>query len=331
MSDNVMGRFHKLFGKNKHEKTTGQLKNSSSETSEGESSHEAVDFREYSRQEIEHATNNFNESLKIEEGAYGHVYKGSFGNKNVAIKVLKHVEGSQGLDNEFNQELEVFSKIKHPNLVSLIGACPEAHATVYEYPLYGSLDNYLSNGQNSKKFPWQQRLRIASEICSALIFFHSQSIAHGNLEPKNVLFDSNLVSKLIYFCTYRKLEYSNETVNPLHETKRPMGSLAYIDPVYHAYGQLTPQSDIFAFGIILLQFVTGRDARGLRIDVEKAVYMKKLVVDSSAGEWPISEAMKLAELGLKCSDPSRNRRPNLEDEVRPALKSMLDASHSHSK
>ncbi|KAJ3694263.1 hypothetical protein LUZ60_009743 [Juncus effusus] len=369
MADNVVERVKELFAQNKHKEAAELLLNENSElekklaesqsileiatkeleemkierdhafkknaelyeTKERGSSHGCADFTKFNLGELKKATKDFDNSLKIGEGSSGKVYKGFLRHTYVAIKLL---EESKVQDNEFNQEVEVLSKVRHPNLVSLIGANPEARALVHEYLSNGGLDSYLLNGKNNKKLLWQDRLRIASEICSALIFLHSQGIAHGNLKPENVLLDSGLTSKVSDFGLSRKLEHSNETMSPVYVTARPKGSLAYIDPVYLAYGELTPQSDVFAFGIILLQFVTGRDPRGLRSDVEQAVDGKRLekIVDSSAGKWPPKEALKLAELGLRCSDQRRRQRPDLKDVYNTIESIKHDASTSgHSK
>ncbi|KAJ3694264.1 hypothetical protein LUZ60_009744 [Juncus effusus] len=326
MADSFVERVKELFAQNNLEEAAELLRNTFDENTElkrqlAESKtllevatkQQFEDFTKFRRAELAAATKNFDESVKIGEGSYGSVYKGLLRYTPVAIKMLNH-EGSKVLEKEFNQEVEVLSKVRHPNLVSLIGASPEARALVYNYLPNGSLDTYLSNGKNKNRLSLQDRLRIASEICSALNCLHTQGIAHGDLKPENVLLDAGLVSKLSDFGLSRKLEHSNETMTPMHVTARPKGSLAYIDPVYLSFGELTPQSDIFAFGIILLQFVTGRDPRGLRSDVEQAVDKKKLekLVDNSAGKWPTKEAMKLVDLGLKCSDQRRKQRPDLK-------------------
>ncbi|KAJ3693800.1 hypothetical protein LUZ60_009280 [Juncus effusus] len=305
-----------------------QLKNSLDEKTELE--HQLAEFKtlleksvdciEFSREELAAATNNFDDSVKIEEGSLCSVYKGFLRDTTVAIKMVK-------------PGVELHSKIRHPNIISFIGANPEARALVYDYLPNGSLYAYLFDGKNKNNLPWQERLRIASEICSALIFLHSLGIVHADLKPESVLLDSNLTSKLSDLGLSRKLEYFNKSTTPMHVTAMPMGTFGYLDPEYFMTGELTPQADVYAFGIILLQLVTDRDPRGLRTVVEEAIYIKKLdkLVASSAGKWPPKVAMNLAELGLSCSEYLRWKRPDLSY-VRDTIETIRrDARSGHSK
>ncbi|KAH7863818.1 hypothetical protein Vadar_022307 [Vaccinium darrowii] len=128
-------------------------------------------FYEFSFSEIEEATSSFDLSLKIGEGGYGNIYKGLLRHTGVAIKML-HPNSMQG-PSEFQQEVSVLSKLRHPNLITLIGACPEFFILVYEYLPNGSLEDRLCCKDNTPPLSWQTRIRIATELCSALIFLHS--------------------------------------------------------------------------------------------------------------------------------------------------------------
>ncbi|XP_078158231.1 uncharacterized protein LOC144553930 isoform X2 [Carex rostrata] len=150
---------------------------------------------EFSLQELQQATQYFSESLKIGEGGFGPVYKGSLRQITVAIKVL-HSQSRQGIS-QFRQEITVLTKMRHPNLVTLIGACSESSALVYEYLPNGSLEDRLNCVNNTPPLTWQARTRIIGEICLALIFLHSnkpQLVIHGDLKPENILLDTNLES-----------------------------------------------------------------------------------------------------------------------------------------
>ncbi|WJX86961.1 hypothetical protein P8452_69201 [Trifolium repens] len=146
---------------------------------------------EFSFSEIEEATCNFNPSLKIGEGGYGSIFKGSLRHTEVAIKIL-NPNSTQG-PSEFQQEVTVLSKLRHPNLVTLIGANQESRTLIYEYLPNGSLEDHLSrNDSNTSPLSWQTRIRIATELCSALIFLHANkphSIVHA-LGIKNEVLDA---------------------------------------------------------------------------------------------------------------------------------------------
>ncbi|KAJ3694547.1 hypothetical protein LUZ60_010027 [Juncus effusus] len=320
----------------KHEKLQAERDNIVKERDDFKKNETLCQKRNYIKfchSELEKATNNFDKSLIIGEGGYGIVYKGFLRYTTVAIKVLK-CGSSQG-DAEFNQEVEVLTKVRHPNLISLIGASPESRALIYEFIPNGSLDTFLTNrGSSSRsKLSWQHRIRIASEICSALIFLHSiepHGIAHGDLKPENIMLDSNFVSKLTDFGISRKLQQSNKTATPFHLTETPKYTPAYCDPEFFSSYELNPKSDIYSFGIVLLQLVTGRGPRLIKDIVEEALDSDELdtIVDNSAGEWPTEQAKTLASLGLWCSDPSRKKRPDLGKDVWPSIKSMEHVAKS---
>lgn len=217
------------------------------------------------------------------------------------------------------------SKVRHPHLITLVGACPEAWSLVYEYLPNGSLEDRLCCKDNTTPLSWQTRIRIASELCSSLIFLHSckpNSIVHGDLKPANVLLDAHFVTKLGDFGICRRLN-SNITTTPLHRTD-PKGTIAYIDPEFLSTGEITSKSDTYSFGIILLQLLTGKNAIGISKEVRDAVDHGHLeaILDPLAGDWPFVQAEQLAHLALRCSDVKRKKRPDLGSEVRRMLESM---------
>ncbi|XP_023539312.1 U-box domain-containing protein 33-like isoform X1 [Cucurbita pepo subsp. pepo] len=278
-------------------------------------------FTEFPFREIEEATRNFDPSLKIGEGGYGSIYKGFLRHTMVAIKIL-HSDSSQG-PSEFQQEVNVLSKMRHPNLVTLIGACPEAWVLVYEYLCNGSLEDKLSCKNNTPPLPWQTRIRIATELCSAIMFLHSSkphSIIHGDLKPANVLLDANFVCKLSDFGICRLLsrdETPNDNETLVWRTDNPKGTFPYMDPDYLSSGELTTKSDVYSFGIILLRLLTGRSAIGISKEVQYAVGNGKLksILDPLAGDWPFVQAEQLARLALRCCDMNRKSRPDLITDV----------------
>ncbi|XP_014497846.1 U-box domain-containing protein 33 isoform X2 [Vigna radiata var. radiata] len=298
---------------------------------EASSSHVPQLFSEFSFSEIKEATDNFNPSLKIGEGGYGSIFKGVLSYTEVAIKRL-HSDSMQG-PLEFQQEVDVLSKLRHPNLITLIGACPDAWALVYEYLPNGSLEDRLACKDNTPPLSWQTRIRVATELCSALIFLHSSkphSIVHGDLKPSNILLDANLISKLSDFGICRILsncEGSSSNSTEFWKTD-PKGTFVYMDPEFLASGELTPKSDVYSFGIILLRLLTGRPALGITKEVKYALDTGKLksLLDPVAGDWPFVQAEQLARLALRCCDMNRKSRPDLYSDVWRILDAMRVSS-----
>ncbi|KAE9595512.1 hypothetical protein Lal_00030468 [Lupinus albus] len=296
---------------------------------QGESSSTQViqSFSEFSFLEIEEATRNFDPNLKIGEGGYGSIFRGIMRHTEVAVKIL-HADSMQG-PSEFQQEVDVLSKIRHPNLITLIGACPESWTLVYEFLPNGSLEDRLCCKDNTPPLSWQSRIRIAAELCSALIFIHSSkphSIAHGDLKPSNILLDANLVSKLSDFGICRILSCSDSCSNNNTQFWRtdPKGTFVYMDPEFLTSGELTPKSDVYSFGIVLLRILTGRSALGIVKEVKYALDTGTLksLLDPLAGDWPFVQAERLTHLALRCCDMNRESRPDLYSDVWRMLESM---------
>ncbi|URE21529.1 Ubox [Musa troglodytarum] len=291
----------------------------------------AEHFSEFSLSELEQATENFHEASKIGEGGYGCVYKGSLRHTTVAIKRL-NPQGMQGTA-EFRREMDVLSRVRHPNLVTLLGACPEARALVYEYLPNGSLEDHLT-----RKLTWQVRIRIAAETCSALVFLHSckpLGVVHGDLKPVNILLDSNFASKISDLGMHRLLARSIGSSTLYHCTHLRKGTFAYMDPELLSSGEITAKSDVYSFGVVLLRLLTGRPAFGVSKVVKEALDMKCLerVLDASAGDWPYVQAEKLAKLGLKCCDMNKRNRPDAKEAwkmLQPLMKSISFARLSPS-
>ncbi|CAL4932150.1 unnamed protein product [Urochloa decumbens] len=281
---------------------------------------------QFSLAELKLATENFSESLKIGEGGYGRVYKGTISDSAVAIKILRHNENLQGLL-QFQREVLILTKVRHPHLVNLLGACDEVSALVYEYLPNGSLEDRLSCKGNTPALTWQVRTRIIGEICSALIFLHSHKpkpVVHGDLKPSNILLDADLVSKLGDFGIARFLVPS-DTSTMVHLTEHPIGTMFYSDPEYMVHGELTSRSDTYSFGIIILRLLTGRNPREIVKRVEDAMINDELhtIIDRSAGEWPFVQAQQLARIGMRCAVEKRRRRADLATDVWPVVEPMM--------
>lgn len=221
------------------------------------------------------------------------------------------------------------SKLRHSNLVTLVGACPEIWTLIYEYLPNGSLEDRLSCRDNTPPLSWQTRIRIAAELCSVLVFLHSSkphSIVHGDLKPSNILLDANFVSKLSDFGICRLLSRVESSSNNTTLCCRtdPKGTFAYMDPEFLSTGELTPKSDVYSFGIILLRLLTGRPALGISKEVQYAIDTGKLktLLDPLAGDWPFVQAEQLARLALRCCEMNRKNRADLVSDVWRILEPM---------
>ncbi|KAI9081393.1 hypothetical protein K1719_036656 [Acacia pycnantha] len=283
-------------------------------------------YHKFTWDEIASATLSFSEDLRIGMGAYGTVYKCNLHHTVVAVKVL-HSKGSHK-SKQFQQELEILSRIRHPNLLLLLGACPDNGCLVYEYMENGSLEDRLFRKNGTAPIPWYDRYRIAWEVASALAFLHSSKptpIIHRDLKPANILLDSNLVSKIGDIGLSTVL--SSDVSSTMFKDTAPVGTLCYIDPEYQRTGLVSAKSDVYAFGMVILQLLTAKPAIALTHVVETAVDDGKLadILDPEAGSWPLQETMDLARLGLSCSELRRRDRPNL-DHVIPELERLKEVA-----
>jgi serine/threonine protein kinase len=193
----------------------------------------------------------------------------------------------------------------------------------------GSLEDFLVCEDKRATLTWQIRIRIIAEICSALIFLHENKphpVVHADLKPANILLDANLVSKLSDFGISRLLIQSSGDNTILYRTMHPVGTPVYMDPEFLATGEMTPRSDVYSFGIIVMRLLTGKPPVGVKRIVEDAMMQGNLnsVIDTSAGEWPDVHVQQLAHLALGCTEPSRRCRPDLSGELWRALESMRD-------
>ncbi|XP_047067374.1 U-box domain-containing protein 33-like isoform X1 [Lolium rigidum] len=287
----------------------------------------AVALTEFSYEEIKEATNDFSDSKKIGQGGCGSVYKGFLRHTTVAIKKFNR-EGTTG-EKEFNDEVETLCRMRHPNLVTLIGVCQEAKALVFEFLSNGSLEDCLQCKHQTEPLSWRMRIRIAADICTGLIFLHSnkpKGIAHGDLKPDNVLLDTSFICKLADFGISRPLNLTNTTVTPYHRTNQIKGTMGYMDPGYIASGEITAQYDVYSFGVVLMRLLTGKSPLGLLNEVEAALSNDMLqdIIDTSAGEWPPEYTETLARLALRCCRYERKERPDLAKEAWGVLQAMVN-------
>ncbi|KAG7583577.1 Protein kinase domain [Arabidopsis suecica] len=286
-------------------------------------------YRKYTIEEIEEGTENFSDSHKIGEGGYGPVYKGTLDYTPVAIKVVRP-DATQGRS-QFQQEVEVLTCIRHPNMVLLLGACAEYGCLVYEYMANGSLEDRLLRRGNSPVLSWQLRFRIAAEIATSLNFLHQlkpEPLVHRDLKPANILLDQHMVSKIsdVGLARLVPAPLVDDGITTHYRMTSAAGTMCYIDPEYQQTGMLGTKSDIYSFGIMLLQILTAKSPMGLTSQVERAIEEGKLseVLDPVVADWPLEEALVLAKLGLQCAALRRKDRPDLGNVVLPELKRLMD-------
>lgn len=210
----------------------------------------------FTYQELAFATDNFSVSNLLGQGGFGYVYKGVFRDgKEVAIKQLKAGSG-QG-EREFQAEVEIISHVYHKHLVSLVGHCISGaqRLLVYEFVPNKTLEFHL-HGKEHPPLSWETRMRIT--LCSArgLAYLHEEchpKIIHRDIKASNILLDDNFDAKVADFGLAR-LNYDNDT----HVSTRVMGTFGYLAPEYALTGKLTEKSDVFSFGVMLLEIITGR-------------------------------------------------------------------------
>ncbi|KAK6911172.1 Protein kinase domain [Dillenia turbinata] len=272
--------------------------------------------RKYNIEEIEEATEFFSETRKIGEGGYGPVFKCYLDHTPVAVKV------------------EVLSCIRHPNIILLLGACPEYGCLVYEHLANGSLDDRLFCRGNTAPLSWQLRFRIAAEIATGLHFLHQskpEPLVHRDLKPANILLDHNYVSKISDVGLARLVpSVAADSVTQYLMTSAA-GTFCYIDPEYQQTGMLGVKSDVYSLGVMLMQLITGKTPMGLahqvKGSIEKGTFHEML--DPNVTDWPFEEALSFAKIGVQCAEILRKDRPDLGKVVLPELNRLRELAEEN--
>ncbi|KAF0905234.1 hypothetical protein E2562_003838 [Oryza meyeriana var. granulata] len=208
------------------------------------------------------ATGNFSESNRLGEGGFGSVYKGVLpSGEEIAVKRLS-ISSRQGME-ELKNELVLVAKLQHKNLVRLVGVCLQEHEKllVYEYMPNRSIDTILFDLDKSKELDWGKRLRIINGIARALQYLHEDSqlrIIHRDLKASNVLLDSDYTPKISDFGLARL--FGGDQTREV--TSRVVGTYGYMSPEYAMRGHYSVKSDVFSFGILMIEIVTGRRSSG---------------------------------------------------------------------
>ncbi|MFS8011046.1 putative protein kinase RLK-Pelle-PERK-1 family [Helianthus anomalus] len=227
----------------------------------------------FSYEELAEATDGFSGSNLLGEGGFGCVYKGLLADgREVAVKQLK-IGGSQG-EREFRAEVEIISRVHHRHLVSLVGYCISEHQRllVYQYVPNDTLHYHL-HGEGRPVMDWATRIRVAAGAARGLAYLHEDChprIIHRDIKSSNILLDDNFDAQVADF-GLAKLAMDSNT----HVTTRVMGTFGYMAPEYASSGKLTEKSDVFSFGVVVLELITGR----------KPVDASQPLGDESLVEW----------------------------------------------
>ncbi|CAN6175655.1 unnamed protein product [Urochloa humidicola] len=285
------------------------------------------EFSLYDFSQIVDATNNFSPKSKLGEGGFGPVYKGVFPDgQELAIKRLS-TRSRQGLT-EFKNEIQVIAKLQHRNLVRLLGCCihEEEKMLIYEYLTNKSLDHFIFDPIRRESLKWKRRSKIVEGIAQGLLYLHNHSrlrIIHRDLKASNILLDSELNPKISDFGMARIFPSGATQAT----ASRLVGTFGYMAPEYASDGLLSIKSDVFSFGVLLLEIISGKRSSGSQYDGEfynLLEYAWQLwegrrwneFIDQSFGdEYEPEELMKYLAVALMCVQEKTIDRPTMRDVV----------------
>ncbi|KAM3237548.1 G-type lectin S-receptor-like serine/threonine-protein kinase [Capsicum chacoense] len=269
------------------------------------------------------ATSNFSVENKIGEGGFGSVYKGILeGGQEIAIKRLSK-SSSQGV-NEFKNEVICIAKLQHRNLVKLIGCCIARgeKMLVYEYMRNRSLDLFIFDETKSLLLDWPKRFNIINGIARGLLYLHQDSrlrIIHRDLKASNILLDADMNPKISDFGIARSV-VGNETGANTHHV---VGTHGYMSPEYVVHGVFSVKSDVFSFGVLVLELISGRRNRGFSHEshsINLLGHVWKLYKEGRPLELIdahltdscyISELLRLIHVALLCVQQCPEDRPDM--------------------
>ncbi|XP_048141695.1 cysteine-rich receptor-like protein kinase 44 isoform X1 [Rhodamnia argentea] len=213
---------------------------------------------QYDLNTIRAATNDFSDANKLGQGGFGTVYKGTLANGQViAVKRLS-VDLGQG-DQQFKNEVLLVARLQHRNLVRLLGFCLEGteRLLMYEFVPNSSLDNFIYDPVKRSQLDWERRQKIIGGIARGLLYLHEDSqlrIIHRDLKASNILLDTEMTPKISDFGTAR-LFMVDQTQDA---TSRVVGTYGYMAPEYAMHGLFSVKSDVFSFGVMLLEIISGQ-------------------------------------------------------------------------
>ncbi|KAK1418457.1 hypothetical protein QVD17_27602 [Tagetes erecta] len=295
--------------------------------------------RRFSLEEIQFATNDFDEELVIGHGGFGKVYRGQIcsneGDHVVAIKRMD-MTSSQG-EPEFKAEIQILSKLRHRHLVSLVGFCNDNTdlIVVYKYMPHGTLEQHLHKAKTPLR--WVQRLKIALGAARGLNYLHTgvgtqQEVIHRDVKSSNILLDEEWEAMISDF-GLSKLRPTNQPMSYLHASIK--GTFGYIDPEYFNTGKLTTKTDVYAFGVVLFELLSerlavderyGEDQRSLVKWAQKCVKDRKLdqMVDANIRGTIATKCLRgFTKIADRCVSSDPKERPSMT-EVVASLQTLLE-------
>ncbi|XVF09558.1 hypothetical protein REPUB_Repub07fG0104400 [Reevesia pubescens] len=274
--------------------------------------------------ELEEATNNFDSDRELGDGGFGTVYYGKLRDGR-AVAVKRLYENNYKRVEQFMNEVEILTRLRHQNLVSLYG-CTSRHSRelllVYEYIPNGTVADHL-HGQRAKPgaLSWSIRLEIAIETANALRYLHASDTIHRDVKTNNILLDNNFGVKVADFGLSRLFP-----TNVTHVSTAPQGTPGYVDPEYHQCYQLTDKSDVFSFGVVLIELISSKPA----VDITRHRHEINLsnmainkiqnralheLVDASLGFESDFKVRKMitgvAEVAFQCLQNEKDMRPTM--------------------
>ncbi|KAJ4876401.1 putative cysteine-rich receptor-like protein kinase 39 [Raphanus sativus] len=267
------------------------------------------------------ATNDFSPKNKLGQGGFGTVYKGILQNgQEIAVKRLLSDPG-QGCT-EFKNEVSILTKLQHKNLVKLLGFCNEEDEEILVYELVpnSSLDHFIFDEEKRSLLTWEVRFKIIEGVARGLLYLHEDSqlkIIHRDLKASNILLDADMNPKVADFGTARLFD-TDETCA---ETRRIAGTRGYMAPEYLNHGQISAKSDVFSYGVMLLEMISGQRnnsfEEGLAAFAWKSWVEGKpeTVIDPLLMENPRIEIIKLIQIGLLCVQEIAAKRPTMSSVI----------------
>ncbi|GJP81698.1 hypothetical protein CLOP_g11839, partial [Closterium sp. NIES-67] len=300
--------------------------------------------RRFSLSDLATATANFHPSHIIGSGGFGPVFKGILPDGRMVAAKKRDEDSLQG-EKEFYNEVDLLSRARHPNLVDLIGFCREAgqQVLVYQFMPHGTVRDHLydSIGNPLGHLRWLQRLHIALGAARGIEYLHkgmTPPIIHRDIKTSNILLDANLNAHVADFGLSRE-----GSISRTHVSTNVKGTAGYLDPEYYTVQQLTDRSDVFSFGVVLLEMISGRQPIDLNrprddwsiIDWVRSRLQQghiEAIIDPtlSPTEFDIEVMWRVAEVGVVCVEPKSFNRPSISDvcfELTHAI--QLEAAAGH--